>query len=97
MMSRLFEPENMIGEDPESAKKSCDKLDKDFKLLEATRERFSRLNQVYKALLTVKPTSTSCERAFSVAGSFKTKVRNRLAPTKLMFFCDSWLKNFFLA
>ena len=40
--------------------------------------RPEKLEKVYRALLTVKPTSTDSERAFSVAGSFVTRNRNRM-------------------
>lgn len=68
-------------------------LEKDFKLLEALGEKSVRLNHLHQALLTIQPTSTSCEQVFSVAGSFKTKVRNRMSPEKLGILV--WLKYFF--
>jgi hypothetical protein len=70
------------------------KLEKDFKLLESTGEKSFRLKKLHSALMTVKPTSTVCEQTFSVAGSFKTKVRNRLSPNKLNAL--TWLKYYFV-
>lgn len=70
------------------------KLDKDIQLLEASGEKSLRLEKLYKALLSIQSTSTSCEQAFSVAGSFKTKIRNRLSPEKLSALC--WLKSYFI-
>lgn len=69
-------------------------LDKDFKLLEASGEITARLEKIRQALLTIKPTSTICEQAFSVATSFKSKSRNRLSAARLNALM--WLKTFFL-
>lgn len=59
------------------------KLDKDFKLLESRGELTARLSLLSNALMSIRPTSTTCEQAFSVAGNFKTKIRNRMAPKSL--------------
>jgi hypothetical protein len=40
-------------------------------------QRSERLNKIYSALLTIKPTLTMAQRVFSVAGSICTQVRNR--------------------
>lgn len=54
-------------------------IDKEFKLLIANNgKRTSRLELLYQALLSVKPTSTASERVFSVAGNFMTSLRNRM-------------------
>ena len=59
-------------------------IDKEFKLLEANNgKRTERLEKLYQALLTVKPTSTASERVFSVAGIFITKLRNRMSSSTL--------------
>ena len=50
----------------------------EFKLLEATKTRSSNLDKLYNALITIRPTSTACERVFSVAGNFVTKIRSNL-------------------
>lgn len=68
-------------------------LDKDIKLFEATKEKSQRLEKLYNALFSIQPTSTSCEQAFSVTGSFKTKVRNRLEPNNLKVL--AWLSSYF--
>lgn len=68
-------------------------LDKDIKMFEATGEKSQRLTKLHNALMSFQPTSTSCEQAFSVAGSFKTKVRNRMSPEKLRILL--WLKYYF--
>ena len=47
----------------------------DFKCLEMQKSRNEYLEKVYKALLTVKPTSVEAKRAFSTSGSFVTKIR----------------------
>lgn len=75
-------------------KKISDKsLDNEFNLLLATDEKSQRLQKLLNALLSIQPTSTSCEQVFSVAGSFKTKIRNRLTPQKLKMLV--WLKYYF--
>lgn len=54
-----------------------------FQLFEVTKKRTQNLELIYKALLSVKPTSTDSERAFSTAGTFVTKSRNRLSDRSL--------------
>lgn len=68
-------------------------LEKDLALLETTKTRSSRLDNLLKALLSLKPTSTVCEQAFSTASGLKTKYRNRMSPQKLNTLV--WLKYFF--
>jgi hypothetical protein len=46
-------------------------LENKFKLLEKSGEKSSLLQHLYEFLLTIAPTSTVCEQAFSVAGSFE--------------------------
>ena len=53
-------------------------LTQDFKLFEATKKRTERLEKLFQALLTTKPTSVESERAFSAGGSFCTKIRSRM-------------------
>ena len=55
----------------------------DFKCLEMQMARSECLEKVYKALLTVKPTSVEAERAFSTSGSFVTKIRSRMSDACL--------------
>jgi hAT family C-terminal dimerisation region len=50
----------------------------DFKKLDGLGKRSEKLNVLYNALLTIKPTSTATERVFSTAGIIKTKLRTRL-------------------
>ena len=68
-------------------------LTKDFRILEATKQKSSRLTDIQNALFSLQPTSTECERAFSVAGIFKNKLRNRMSPEKLNYLL--WLKYYF--
>ena len=49
------------------------------KLLEATGKRPSKLEQLFKALLTIPLTSVEAEQAFSAAGLIATKLRSRLS------------------
>lgn len=58
-------------------------LRKDFDQLEFSSVKSPRLTLLYKALLTIKPTSTASERVFSVSGLICTKIRNRLSPHML--------------
>jgi hypothetical protein len=46
-------------------------------------KRTLRLENLYRALMTIKPTSTSSERVFSVAGGTITKIRSRMSPELL--------------
>lgn len=63
-------------------------------VLEANGEKSQRLEKLYLAAKSIKPTSTDCEQAFSIAGSFKTKIRNRLTPKMLNILV--WLKYYFV-
>ena len=53
------------------------------------------LSLLKTALQTIKPTSLESERAFSVAGSFITKVRSSLSDRSVDMLC--FLKAYFLA
>lgn len=50
----------------------------DLKIFEATRVRTEKVEKLFQALLTIRPTSTVCERVFSVSGNFNTKLRASL-------------------
>ena len=54
-----------------------------------------RLEKLYKALLTIKPTSVEPERAFSIMGYFLTRLRNRMSDETLdaMVFLRQYYKN----
>ena len=58
-------------------------LTQDFKLFEATKKRSERLDKLFQALLTTKPTSVESERSFSAGGSFCTKIRSRMNDNTL--------------
>ena len=58
-------------------------LTPDFKMFEATGKRTDKLESVFQALMTVKPTSVESERAFSLGGSFCTKIRSRMGVDTL--------------
>ena len=47
------------------------------------KERTSYLQLLYKALMTIKPTSVEANRAFSAMGFFDTKLRNRTSDKTL--------------
>ena len=59
------------------------------------RNRPIRFQVLFAALLSIKPTSTEPERAFSIMGYFCTKIRNRLSDEALdaMVFMRQYLKN----
>ena len=59
------------------------------------RNRPIRFQVVFAALLSIKPTSTEPERAFSIMGYSCTKIRNRLSDETLdaMVFMWQYLKN----
>lgn len=58
-------------------------IDNDIKAFEGTKERTEKLEKIFLALKTIQATSTEVERTFSVAGNFKTKIRNRLSEQNL--------------
>ena len=60
---------------------------KEFALFEATKVRPKNLQCLYLALGTIPPTSVEAERAFSVCGTFVTKVRNRLSDKSINALC----------
>ena len=53
-------------------------INKEMQLFEATKKRPKSLENLYRSLLTIRPTSVEAERAFSAMGLFATKIRNRL-------------------
>jgi hypothetical protein len=53
-------------------------LQKEFNLIETSRVRTPNLDMLLSVLRTKNPTSTASERAFSIAGNFKTKIRSRM-------------------
>ena len=52
-------------------------------LFEATKKRPENLENLYRSLLTIRPTSVEVERAFSAMGLFATKIKNRLNDNTL--------------
>lgn len=68
-------------------------INDEIKLLVANGGRSQKLEKVYRALLTIQATSTISERVFSIAGIFKTKIRNRLQSLHLNMLV--FLKNYF--
>ncbi|KAF2883631.1 hypothetical protein ILUMI_22539 [Ignelater luminosus] len=71
-------------------------IKKEFQLFESTGKKTPNLENLYKALMTIKPTSTENERIFSLSGIFVTKIRNRLsddAINALVFLKAYFIKN----
>ena len=50
---------------------------------EVTNKRSERLDKLFQALLTTKPTSVESERSFSAGGSLCTKIRSRMNDNTL--------------
>ena len=48
------------------------------KMFESTKIRTKTIDNLYKALESMQPTSTDSERVFSVAGNFWPKLRSKL-------------------
>ena len=57
------------------------------------KERLSYLQLLYKALMTIKPTSVEAKRAFSAMGFFVTKLRNRMSDKTLITMRQHYKKN----
>ena len=62
-------------------------IKQEMKLLEATEKRPGKLEQLFKALLSIPPTSVEAERVFSAAGLFTTKLRSRLSDKSVNALC----------
>ena len=70
-------------------------MDDEIALSAKTGELTSKLKSLFKALSSVPAASIESERAFSVAGSFATKIRSNLGDRTLDRFCfaKSYFKN----
>ena len=69
-------------------------IKQEIKLLEATEKRPGKLEQLFKALSTIPPTSVEAERA--AAGLFTTKLRSRLSDKSVNALCflrSHYIKN----
>jgi hypothetical protein len=62
-------------------------MDEEIALATKTGELTTKLKKLYKALSSIPAASIECERAFSVAGSFATKIRSQLSDATLDHFC----------
>ena len=72
--SRIKRQINFKNDEDDELNRAIDEAKRN---LDLTRKP-ENLENVYKALLTIKPTSVESERAFSAMGLFCTKLRNRL-------------------
>ena len=71
-------------------------IKQEMKLLEATEKRPGKLEQLFKALLSISPRSVKAERAFSSAGLFPTKLRSRFSDKSVNALCflrSHYIKN----
>jgi hypothetical protein len=55
----------------------------DLQSMDASGKKLDLLSTIYNALMSVPPTSVEAERAFSAAGLFVTKLRNRMSDESL--------------
>ena len=58
-------------------------INKEMQLFGATKKRPENLENLYRSLLTIRPTSVEAERAFSAMGLFVIKIRNGLNDDNL--------------
>ncbi|KAG5672146.1 hypothetical protein PVAND_002299 [Polypedilum vanderplanki] len=66
---------------------------KEFQLYERTKIRSPLLEQLYQSLMTIQPTSTQCERNFSVSNNVLSRNRRKMNDKTLSSIC--FLKSFF--
>jgi hypothetical protein len=76
MAAEMAKSLSAITSDPTDTSKNT--LQQEFRLWETTGTRSLKLEKLNECLKTIQPTSTESERVFSVAGSFSTKIRNRM-------------------
>ena len=69
------------------------KIRSEMKFWDEGGSRGKLLEDLYKSLLTIPPTSVESERAFSAAGAFSTKIRSRLNDKTMDTLC--FLRSFF--
>lgn len=95
----LYEEIKMFLKEPDHQQKHCECesvshiIKKEIQLYQATKKRPENLENLYRALTTIRPTSVEAERAFSVMGLFANKLRNRLNDDTLSAMMV--LKNFY--
>ena len=71
-------------------------IKQEMKLLEAIGKKPRKLEQLFKVLLIIQPTSFKAERAFSVVGLFATELRLQLSDksvSTLSFLRSHYMKN----
>jgi hypothetical protein len=84
-LSAMFDKELMTIGVPKK-RKTCD-IFAEMSLAAKTGELTDRLVKLLKALESVQASSVESERAFSTAGSFVTKIRNRMGDNTLDNYC----------
>ena len=79
------EPANMRTDtqSDKNGRQLRDIIKQEMKLFDATRQRPTKLEHLFNALLSIPPTSVEAERAFSAAGLFATKLRSRLSDKSI--------------
>ena len=70
-------------------------IKKKFLLFESTGLRTPTLEKIYKAVMTIKPTSPENERFFSLSGNIVSKIRNRLSDDAVNAIV--FLKSYFIS
>jgi hypothetical protein len=93
-VSQIFE-EALISSKKASSKSKIHHLDDEITLASKTGELTEKLKQIHLALTSIPAASIESERAFSIAGSFATKIRSRLSDETLdrFSFAKSYFKN----
>ena len=65
---------------------NTNQLAADFEIYDTQCQNTEKLEVLYSALMTIKPTSVESERTFSVSGNFAIKIRSRLNDNTLTAF-----------
>lgn len=78
---------------PKSNKPTLYSIKKDLKFFEGCGSKPETVQNLYDALLTIRPTSVESERVFSITGIFVNKIRNRLSDESINAY--SVLKTYF--
>jgi hypothetical protein len=68
---------------PSNLQNCSNNFKKECALFECSCERSKNLDRLYQSILSIRPTSTTPERVFSVSGQFCTKQRSRLNDSSL--------------
>ncbi|CAK1597847.1 unnamed protein product [Parnassius mnemosyne] len=82
-LERAIKGVSRNGESTNAVVLSKSIIKKEFLLFEKTGKRTPNLETLYKALISVKQTSTENERVFSISGNVVSKIRSRLSDKSI--------------